>query len=63
MTKPTKKRRTVASIRKDLRERLALAQKVLESDESRVAMSRARVADIQEILNDTERKGGTDNAK
>ena len=63
MTKPTKKRRTVASIRKDLRERLTAAQKNLEIEKSRWMMAQARVADIQAILDDTERKGGTDNAK
>ena len=61
MTKTTNKRRTVASVIKNIRDRLAEARQQLEADELKAAKSRNRVSDIQAILDDAEKdKGGRD---
>ena len=62
MTKTTNKRRTAASIIRNIQARLWEAQEQLKADELNAAKSRDRVADIQAILDEAEKEGGPDNA-
>lgn len=50
MMKAKKKYRTASSIIQTIRTRLEEAQQKLEADESTVALSKARVSDLQALL-------------